>query len=105
MSFFNKNISYTEQTTGIITGVSAVKVNMMHLPIAEYVVNGITYKIRVPYEIAIQMERQSNNTNQFVRSNLNFGTDVKGQMTKLQGCKVTIVYNSEKPKKAKVIGI
>lgn len=51
------------------------------------------------------MEQQSNNTNQFVRSNLNFGTDVNGQMTKLQGCKVTIAYNAEKPKKAKVIGI
>lgn len=105
MSFFKKNISYTEQTTGIIMGVSSVKVNMMHLPIAEYVVNGITYKIRVPYEIAIQMERQSGNSNRIVRANLNFGTNVKGQLTKLQGCKVTIAYSADKPKKAKVIGI
>lgn len=83
--------------------MSSVSVNKMHLPIAEYEVEGKKYSIRVPYAIAAKMEEQCENTADFVRSNANFGTNVRGQMTKIQGCKVKIVYNSKKPKAAKVV--
>lgn len=33
--------------------VSAVKVNNMYLPLAEYVVNGYAYQVRVPYDIEV----------------------------------------------------
>lgn len=103
MGIFKKSSKYTEQTTGIIVGVSSVEVNKMHLPIAEYEVNGIKYQVRVPYDIAVKMEKQSDNQRQFQRANNNFGTSIRGQITKIQGCEVKVAYNPEKPKAAKVI--
>lgn len=76
----------------------------MHLPVAEYEVNGAKYKVRVPYDIAVRLEAQSGTHPQFVRADYNFGTSVKGQVTKLQGCRVRVVYDLHKPKKAKVVG-
>ena len=104
MGLFGKKFNYTEKCTGVINGVSAVKVNNMHLPLAEYVVNGETYKVRVPYEMAIVMESGQNNEAEIVRSNLNFGTYVKAQMTGIQGRKVQISYDPTKPHKGKVTG-
>lgn len=103
MGLFKKKSNYTAQTTGIIIGVSAIQVNNMHLPIAEYEVNGIKYQVRVPHNIAVKMEKQCDNPAQFIRANYNFGTNVKGQMTKIQGCHVKVAYDPENPKKAKVI--
>lgn len=105
MGLFSKEENYTEQTTGIIMGVSAVKVNNMHLPIAEYEVNEKKYKVRVPYKLACELENQSNDEIRLVRANLNYGNrNIKLQATKIQGYQVTILYNPDKPKKAKVIG-
>ena len=103
MSLFEKSQKLTANTIGTIIGVSAVCVNKMHLPLAEYEVNGKKYKVRVPYDIAIKMERQSENSSNFVRSNVNFGTNVVSQITKLQGCKAKILYDPKKPQKAEVI--
>lgn len=104
MGLFSKKENYTEQTIGIIVGVSAVEVNKMHLPIAEYEVNGKKYQVRVPYDIARKMEKQSDSKNKLVRANLNFGSNsINLQATKIQGCQVTILYNSDKPNKSKVI--
>lgn len=104
MGLFSRKENYTEKTTGIITGVSAVQVNKMHLPLAEYEVNGKKYKVRVPYNIAIKMEKSSESESELIRANLNFGNShVKLQLTKIQGCQVTILYNPDKPNKAKVI--
>lgn len=104
MGLFSKNENYTEQTTGVIVGVSAIKVNNMHLPIAEYEVNGKKYQVRVPYDIALRLEKQSNNKNEMVRANLNFGNNsINLQATKIQGIQVKILYNSDKPNKSKVI--
>lgn len=104
MGLFSQKENYTEKTTGIIAGVSAVKVNQMHLPIAEYEVNGKRYKVRVPYDIAIKMEKCSECESELIRANLNFGNNpVRLQATKIQGCQVTILYNPNKPNKAKVI--
>lgn len=59
MSIFSKRQSASGETTGTIVGVSAVAVNNMHLPVAEYEVNGAKYKVRVPYDIAVRLEAQS----------------------------------------------
>ena len=104
MGLFGKKLSYTEQCVGVINGVSAVKVNNMHLPLAEYVVNGELYKVRVPYDIAVVMESECENEQQIVRANLNFGNSVRAQMTGVQGRKVQIAYDPSKPKKGKVVG-
>lgn len=103
MGLFDKTQKLTAQTTGVITGVSAVCVNKKHLPLAEYEVNGIKYKVRVPIEIAVKMERQSEDLSRFAGTYVNFGTNIVGQITKLQGCKVKVIYNPTKPKSAKVI--
>lgn len=103
MGLFGKKANYTAQTTGIIVGVSSVSVNKMHLPLAKYEVGDIEYQVRVPYDIAVKMEKQCDNSNQFVRASNNFGTNVRVQMTKIQGCKVKVIYDPNNPKKAKVI--
>lgn len=103
MGFFKKHADYSCKTTGSIIGVSSISVNKMHLPIAEYEVEGKKYTIRVPHHIAVKLENQYDNSVDFVRANLNFGTNVRGQITKIQGCEVKIAYNPEKPKEAKVI--
>lgn len=104
MGLFSKKENYTEQTVGIIVGVSAIAVNEMHLPLAEYEVNGKKYQVRVPYGIAVKLEKQSNGNSEFVRAHLNWGNKhVHLQETKIQGCQVTVVYNPDKPNKAKVI--
>lgn len=59
MSIFSKGQSASGETTGTIVGVSAVTVNNMHLPVAEYEVNDTKYKVRVPYDIAVRLEAQS----------------------------------------------
>ncbi len=104
MGLFGKELNYTEQCTGVIKGVSAVKVNNMHLPLAEYVVNGELYKARVPYEIAVVMESEYKNEQQIVRANLNLGNHVRAQMTSVQGRKVRVAYDPSEPKKGKVVG-
>lgn len=103
MSLLGKKANYTAQTTGIIIGVSSVSVNKMHLPLAKYEVGGIKYQIRVPYDIAVKMENQCYDSNRFIRANNNFGTSVRIQMTKIQGCEVKVIYDPNNPKKAKVI--
>lgn len=104
MGLFSGSEEYTEQTTGIIAGVSAVKVNNMNLPLAEYEVEGRKYRVRVPYDIAVALEEQSEGESKLVRANLNYGNmNVRLQCTKIQGCKVTVMYNPKKPKKAKVV--
>lgn len=104
MGLFSKKENYTERTTGIIVGVSAIEVNKMHLPIAQYEVNGKKYQVRVPYNIAVKLENQSNGKREVVRANHNFGTNsINLQATKIQGCQVTILYNPDKPNKSKVI--
>jgi len=106
MGLFGKKLNYSESTTGIITGVSAVKVNNMHLPLAEYEVNGEKYKVRVPHDIAVVLESQSEGNEMVVRANLNFGNaSFKGQLTGIQGRTVQIAYDPAKPEKGKVIGI
>lgn len=103
MGLFKKTQNLTAQTTGVIIGVSAVCVNKKHLPLAEYEVYGIKYKVRVPYDIAVKMERESENPSRFSATNVNFGTKIVGQITKLQGCKVKVIYDPKKPESAKVI--
>lgn len=103
MGLFKKSQKLTAQTTGVIIGVSAVCVNKKHLPLAEYEVDGIKYKVRVPFDITVKMERQSEDLPRFVGTNVNFGTNIVGQITKLQGCKVKILYDPKKPQKAEVI--
>ncbi len=104
MGLFSRSKEYTEQTTGVIVGVSAVKVNNMNLPLAEYEVEGKQYRVRVPYGIAVKLERQSEGEGKLVRANLNYGNvNVRLQHTKIQGCKVNVLYNPQKPKKAKVV--
>ncbi|MBD5465755.1 MAG: hypothetical protein HDR22_08050 [Lachnospiraceae bacterium] len=46
MGLFSRSKEYTKQTTGIIVGVSAVKVNNMNLPLAEYEVEGKQYRVK-----------------------------------------------------------
>lgn len=104
MGLFGKKLNYTEKCIGVINGVSAVKVNNMHLPLVEYVVDGETYKVRMPHEMAVVMESEQNGKSEIVRANLNFGTSVKAQMTSIQGRKVQVAYDPEKPQKGKVIG-
>lgn len=102
---FGRKLTYSGKTTGFIVGVSAVKVNSMHLPLAEYEVDGKKYHVRVPYNIAVLMEAKGGNK-KFVWANMNFGNSViKGQMTGIQGSAVQIVYDPSKPKRGKVIGI
>lgn len=104
MGLFGKKLNYTEQTVGIINGVSAVQVNKMHLPLAEYTVGGEVYKVRVPHDMAVVMESECASGQQIVRANLNFGNHVKAQMTGIQGRKVQIAYDPAKPEKGKVVG-
>lgn len=103
MGLFSKKENYTAQTVGIIVGVSAVAVNKMHLPIAEYEVNGRKYQVRVPYDIAVKLEKQSSGKSELVRASLNFGSNVSLQSTKIQGYQVAIRYNPDKPDKSKVV--
>ncbi len=106
MGFFNKSTSqnkmqkYTAMTTGVIVGVSAVRVNSIHLPLAEYQVNGVKYKLRVPYEIAKKLSQASTAKTQVVNVNFNFASL---QVTNLQGTRVKILYNPNKPKDAIVV--
>ena len=104
MGLFGKKLNYTEKCIGVINGISAVKVNNMHLPLVEYVVNGEAYKVRMPYDMAVAMESEQNNATEIVRANLNFGNHIKAQMTGIQGRKVQIAYDPAKPHKGKVIG-
>lgn len=104
MGLFGKNLNYSQKTIGVINGVSAVKVNNMHLPLAEYVVNGEVYKVRVPRDMAEVMEKECQGKRTIVRANLNFGTDVRAQLTGIQGRKVQIAFDPSKPDKGKVIG-
>lgn len=46
MGLFGRKLTYSEKTTGTIVGVSAVKVNNMHLPLAEYEVSGEKFQVR-----------------------------------------------------------
>lgn len=104
MGLFGKSERLTAITAGTIVGVSAVKVNGAYLPLAEYEVGGVKYRIRVPHGIAKQMESECDNAARFACANASFGTSVRGQMTRLIGCSVKIMYDPEKPKNAKVIG-
>ncbi len=56
MGLFKKSQKLTDKTTEVIIGVSAVCVNKKLLPLAEYEVDGIKYKVRVPFDIAVKME-------------------------------------------------
>ena len=106
MGLFGKKLNYSQNTVGIIKDVSAVKVNNMHLPLAEYEVNGETYRVRVPHEIAVVMEAHSQGDKSVVRANLNFGNaSFNGQVTGIQGRSVQIVYDPAKPENGKVIGV
>lgn len=106
MGLFGQKLTYSEKTKGVIVGVSAVKVNGMRLPLAEYEVNGEKYQVRVPYDIAVVMETESKGEKKIVRANKNFGNSViRAQVTGIQGCEVHIAYDPSKPNKGKVIGV
>lgn len=106
MGLFGRKLNYSEKSKGVIVGVSAIKVNGMHLPLAEYEVNGEKYQVRVPYDIAIVMETDGKGEKKIVRANKNFGNSViRAQLTGLQGREVHIAYDPSKPKKGKVIGV
>ncbi len=99
-----KTEKYTAMTTGTIAGVSAVQVNKMHLPLVEYEVNGEVYQIRMAYDIAKKMEKESIEDAKIVRANLNYGpSHYRGQVTKLQGVQVKVMYDPENPKDAVVV--
>ena len=100
MGLFSKEENYTERTTGVIVGASAVQVNGSNLPLAEYEVDGKKYKVRVPYNIAVKMEKDSDNKGKIVRANLNLA---RFQRMKILGQNVTVLYNPNNPKKSKVI--
>ena len=105
MCFFGKKLNYTQTTVGVIKGVSAVRINYMHLPLAEYVVDGCAYQVRVPYDIAVFMENQSQAEPMYVRANMNYGSSSYcGELTRIQGRQVQIVYDPAKPQKGKVVG-
>lgn len=120
-----KKPNYSVETIGTITGASAVQVNNNSLPLAEYIVNGQTYKVRVPYKLACEMELKAReaagyeanikdsiramkdavaNHNEgdakVVRRNLNWGTALEGQLMFTIGKKVVVKYDPEKPNKA-----
>ena len=123
-----KKPNYSVETIGTISGVSAIKVNNLQLPLAEYEVDGIKYKVRVPYDIAWPMElkarenagyqnnikdtframkdaiaNQNKGDAKIVREHLNVGTNFEGQLMFTMGKKVVVKYDPEKPKKAIVI--
>lgn len=98
-----KTEKFTAMTTGVIVGVSAIQVNKMHLPLVEYEVNGVRYQVRLSYAIAKRMEKASTSNAQIVRANLNYGTNFKGQLTKIQGSQVKVLYNPENPEEAVVV--
>ena len=98
-----KTEKFTAMTTGIIVGVSAIQVNKMHLPLAEYEVNGVKYQVRVSYAIAKKMEKESGERAQIIRANMNYGSNFKGQLTKIQGAQVKVLYNPENPEEAVVV--
>lgn len=103
MLFFKKKeTEYTGRTTGTITGVSAVQVNNRHLPLVDYYVDSVKYTIRMPYKMAVEMEKASQNEGGIVRANRNFGTSFSGQYTKLIGAAVPVCYDPKKPKNAKI---
>ena len=118
-----KEDNFTEKVIGTIVSASSIRVTDLHgstvyLPIAEYMVDGVSYKIRVPSKIAVPMENQA-------RIDGGYKGTLKGAKDILQGkdsnakviwksptyCiftysigkKVVIAYNPKKPKEAKVI--
>lgn len=93
----------TAMTTGTIVGVSSIQVNKMHLPLAEYEVNGEKYQVRVAYPVAKKMEKESDADLKLVRANLNYGLNYKGQITKIHGAQVKVAYNPENPEEAVVV--
>lgn len=99
----SKTTEMSARTIGVITGFSCIKVNGWNLPIAEYTVNGHTYTVRVPKDIAERMEHESNNCVSTVCVTNHFGTHVSLRLSKLRGCEVVIAYNRKKPKQSKVL--
>ena len=124
-----KKPNYTNETIGTITKPSAIKVNGIQLPLAEYEVNGQKYNVRVPSELARSMELKakaeagyednikgsikavkdaiaSNNSGdvKVLRNNNSFGTTFEGTIMFTVGKKVIVKYDPEKPKKAIVTG-
>ena len=98
-----KTEKFTAMTTGVIVGVSAVQVNKMHLPLAEYEVNGVKYQVRVSYAVARNMGEESSSDPQIIRANMNFGTTFKGQLTRIYGAQVKVMYNPDNPGEAVVV--
>lgn len=98
-----KTDKFTAMTTVIISGVSAIQVNKMHLPLVDYEVNGEVYQIRMAYDIAKKMEKESTVDAKFVRAHLSYGSYNRGQITKLQGVEVKVMYDPNNPKDAVVI--
>ena len=99
-----KTDRFTAMTTGTISGVSAIEVNGMHLPLVNYEVNGEEYQIRMAYDIAKRMEKDSMADCKIVRANLNYGpSHFRGQVTKLQGVQVKVMYDPENPKDGVVV--
>lgn len=98
-----KTDKFTAMTTGIISGVSAIQVNKMHLPLVDYEVNGEIYQIRMAYDIAKRMEKESMADDKIVRANLNYGSNYRGQITKLQGVQVKVMYDPDNPRDAVVL--
>ena len=103
MGLFKKSQKLTDKTTEVIIGVSAVCVIKNLLPLAEYEVDGIKYKVRVPFDIAVKMEHYSEELPSFWGTYVDFGTNIVGQITKLQDCRVKVIYDPTKPKSASVV--
>ncbi len=125
-----KKPNYSVETIGTITRPSAVQINGINLPLAEYEVAGQKYEVRVPSELARAMELKakqeagyednlkgsfqalkdsfsSNNPSgvQVLRNNNSFGTNsFEGTIMFTVGKKVVVKYDPEKPKKAIVTG-
>ena len=99
----DKKNACTAMTTGMVVGVSAVQVNKMHLPIVEYEVKNEKYQIRMAYQLAKKLEKESIVEREVVRASLNYGNNLKAQVTKLQGMEVKVSYNPENPKEAVVV--
>lgn len=98
-----KTEKFTASTTGIIIGLSSIKVNNKYLPLAEYVVNNNTYQIRVSYAIAKKMEKESKADYKIIEAKASNALNFKGQVTKLQGATVKIIYNPENPEESLVV--
>lgn len=90
----------TSKTTGVVKGVSNLSVNIMHLPMVEYVVEGEVYTVRMEYQLAKKLEKESTAEAKIVKAPVSTSLNPRLQLTKIQGVEVAVFYNPDNPKKA-----